>query len=436
MINKKIEDFVAKRIFAEKPQIYLLIIYVLKEIKKCLSIRFNLSCLLAVFLLSIYSIVSASTLADVVYIKGSSIESSSQALCTGQYPYVTTINYQTVASGPFQFGDAWLYTPVGYEYGWCGSWPSGTDGGQWFQRQLCPSSSFQIVNESMICGEGPLESECPAAGTQAAASAGWITTGNVSSSLSVSSSLCTNNSPSGDLCQATCNSGVVARNSVTGESRLECSSYTFTGNQCVPSDVSSVASPTPEIGVNGNNNAPPNNPEDCPPGTGFAQINNTKTCLPGGSEYTDGSTVKTDTTTTTTKTTTTTINSDGTTTSTTTINVTNPEGGIIGSGTLTSTSGIDQAGSDKGKEFDPGPVPIIDTSLPEEGTIPTTTFTNPVFNTNLFQVAGACPAPIAFEAMGQSFSIEFDPICDLSPIIRGIILMLAAIIAIRVVVTG
>lgn len=303
--------------------------------------------------------------------------------------------------------------------------------------ETCPSG---FIDQGGQCVPGTPPPDCPSAGTKAAASLGWITTGDVSTGLSVADSLCTNNSPTGDLCQARCDSGVVARNSVTGESRLECSSYTFTGSLCVPTDKSAVLSPVPDIGENGNGGVPPKNPEDCPPGTGFAQINNINSCLPSGSEYTSGSSTSTDTTTQTTKTSITTINPDGTTTTTTTTNVTNVStGGTIGSGTTSSTGSMNKAdGGGTGKnsnQDDVGPVPLVDTSLPEEGNFTVRTIPTPVFDTQLFNVSGSCPEPITYDVMGKTFSIDFQPICDYAPIVRGIMLLLAAVVSIRMVVT-
>ncbi len=221
-----------------------------------------------------------------------------------------------------------------------------------------------------------------------------------------------------------------------------CSGWTFTGSSCSGDDVTGANAPE---GVPSENGGRPTKPSDCPPQTGYAEVNGIASCLPSSSTYTGGSSTSTDSVTgnTTTTNTTTTINSDGGRSTTTTTNVYDSGGNLISSGSTTQTgSSIGDGSGSIGPinvnvpELDFGSAPNFDDTLPGESNFDIKTQTGQTLSTEIFSVAASCPAPIEFEAMGQQFSITFQPICDLADIIRGIILMLSAIAAIRIIVTG
>jgi hypothetical protein len=108
---------------------------------------------------------------------------------------------------------------------------------------------------------------------------------------------------------------------------------------------------------------------------------------------------------------------------------------LLSTNTTTQTDG--QIGDGKGKEDSSfGDAPSFDDTLPGEAVFDIQTQTGQTLSTDIFSVSASCPAPIVFEALGQEFSIGFQPVCDLAHIIRGIILMLAAIAAIRIIVQG
>lgn len=211
-----------------------------------------------------------------------------------------------------------------------------------------------------------------------------------------------------------------------------CSGNTYTGNSCESNESNSVFSSLPDP-----TNTNPTKPSDCPPQTGYAEINGSATCLPSGSTYSGGSATSTDSTTgnATQINTTTTINSDGSRTTTIITNVYDSGGGLLNTNTTTQTDG--QVGDGKGKEDQSfGDAPTFDDTLPGEAVFDIKTQTGQTLSTDIFSVSASCPAPIVFEALGQEFSIGFQPVCDLAHIIRGIILMLAAIAAIRIIVQG
>lgn len=213
-----------------------------------------------------------------------------------------------------------------------------------------------------------------------------------------------------------------------------CSGWTYTGSSCEDNDFTGTDAPE---GVPSENGGRPTKPSDCPPQTGYAEVNGVASCLPSGSSYQGGSATSTDSVTgnTTTINTTTTINSDGSRTTTTITNVYGSGGDLISTNTDTQTDG--QIGDGKGKEDQSfGDAPNFDDTLPGEAAFDIKTQTGQTLSTEIFSVAASCPAPIEFEAMGQQFSITFQPICDLADIIRGIVLMLSAIAAIRIIVTG
>jgi hypothetical protein len=239
-------------------------------------------------------------------------------------------------------------------------------------------------------------------------------------------------------CRATCTgSSIVTYDDVAGVSNNFCTQLTYTGVSCVTTDALVTPSPTSANTVTPLV-SPPKSAADCPPGSGYAEVNNTSMCLRSGTTYSSGSTTTTSGAGSTTQTTTTTINKDGTTTTTTKTSGTDTAGNATGTLTTVTNGSINGADGGKGdnKPLDLGPAPAFDSSgLPGEPTFQNKTIANPVLSTSIFSVTASCPPPITFEALGRSFSISFQPICDLADIIRGIVLLLAAIVAIRAVVT-
>lgn len=124
-------------------------------------------------------------------------------------------------------------------------------------------------------------------------------------------------------------------------------------------------------------------------------------------------------------------------TTTTTTTYKDGSGNVTYSGTTTGTDGINQAGNNGqgGEKLNLGDAPVFDQSLPTETNFNIKAQGNPVFSTEIFATTASCPAPITFSAMGKDFNIDFSPICALADIIRGIVLMLSAIVAMRAVVT-
>lgn len=208
-----------------------------------------------------------------------------------------------------------------------------------------------------------------------------------------------------------------------------CSGWTFTGQSCTE-NTHSGGNPTDPTNTN------PSSPSDCPPQTGFAEVNGVSMCLPGGSSYTGGTTTTTDNITgdTTTTTNVTTINSDGSSSTTTNVTTVNGSGTVTGDQTTVTEGGKIGDGKEK-QEIDLGDAPQMSQELPTDENFEISSV--PLFNlsTDIFGATASCPAPIAFTAMGIDFEIDLQPLCDLAPMIRGIILLLASITSIRLLVT-
>ncbi len=333
----------------------------------------------------------------------------------------------TVASGPTLADSRWLYGYVGAEMGVCGTSPGSTNGPGVNQYEVCPyPGDKQIVNGHMQCGTGPLESPCPSSGTNSGKSYSISYLGDKSSEPTPT--LCSAN-PDGSSsnCSASCNNAVKTYHPDLGITDIFCGSVSYSGASC--------GSPSGVVdgGLGNNTVAPVNNPpksiSDCPVGSGFASINNVNVCLAGGTKYDGG--------TTTTTTDQTTINKDGTTTTTRTTTTKDASGNVTGTDVTVINGSINQAdgkGTDN-KPIDLGAPPDFDSSLPNDSNFNIKSVSNPIFSTTLFGTSGSCPAPLTFEALGRSFSISFQPVCDLADIIRGIVLMLAAIVALRAVVS-
>lgn len=404
-----------------------------------LSTRCNPLCWLPAFLsfFCFSSDLLASTAATVAYRSGTTQASSGAAVCTalGKTNY-TSIGTYTVGSGPFNAGDVYIYQFIGGDFGRCGSYPGDTSGAQVYQYDICPvAGGYTMISGRMACGTGPIES-CPAANTLGSSFIGFSATGDFRSNFSGS----TCHDTGSGKCAATCGDTVIAYSDLTNTSSVTCSTYRYTGASCTGTD--SALSTTQTGLTSGSTATPINNPPkssaDCPGGSGFAQINNTTMCLPSGTQYTSGSsTISMSGGGSTTVTNTTQINRDGTNTTTTTTTNKDGSGAVIGSYTGTTTGSVNQADGTSGndKPLNLGPAPAFDGTLPNDPTFNIKTITNPTLSTSLFGVSASCPEPLTFEAMGRSFEITFQPICDLADIIRGIILMLSAIVAIRAVVT-
>jgi len=241
-----------------------------------------------------------------------------------------------------------------------------------------------------------------------------IALSGISGQQGIGASMCAGSG--GSDCAIKCNSGIASYNEVSGQSSVYCENYEFTGSGCtntslVATSVSTVPSTIKATPVND----PPKSREDCP----------------GGSSTTTSTSGSVTTTSTTT------VNPGGTNTTTTTTTYKDGSGNVTYSGTTTGTDGINQAGNNGqgGEKLNLGDAPVFDQSLPTETNFNIKAQGNPVFSTEIFATTASCPAPITFSAMGKDFNIDFSPICALADIIRGIVLMLSAIVAMRAVVT-
>jgi hypothetical protein len=239
-----------------------------------------------------------------------------------------------------------------------------------------------------------------------------------------------------DGCAIQADSGCISTTSeLSGLTVTSCAQTSFTGQACT-SEPNVVAGATVKdnIAVPPEND-PPQSSQDCSPGTGFAQVNNETMCLPSGTTIDGDQTTTTSDGGTTTESTTTTINPDGTTTTQTDSSFTDSTGNTV-TGSTTTQGGINQAGQGESDTPGLGPAPVFDDSPPSDSTFNILNVPNPTLSMDLFSVGASCPAPITFNAMDEDFEITFQPVCDLSDIIRGIILLLSAIVAIRILVSN
>jgi len=240
-------------------------------------------------------------------------------------------------------------------------------------------------------------------------------------------------------CEVKCPSGFSAPNPIASGYVAVCTSAKSTGAHCPSSGFPplevSLDNPLevqPETGAG----TEPSGPGDCPPGTGFAQINNKSSCLPSGTVGTGGSSSSSGSSGATTssesdwK-----INGDGTTTMTT--NSTTTSNGQTTSGSTTSTSGVNGApGADRkdGKDFDPGPAPSW-SDPGNGGNVPDAsvgTLDSINWHQTFLPESGSCAlADIPFEAMGQSFNFPMSALCPYLPILRGIIIFISVVFSIR-----
>jgi hypothetical protein len=244
----------------------------------------------------------------------------------------------------------------------------------------------------------------------------------------------------GSQCEVKCSTGVAGPNPIASGYAVACTSLKATGAACpsgaAPLEVN-IPNPLevePESGP-----GEPADPSACPPGTGFAQVNNKKMCLPSGTTGSGPTKNSTDSSNNqTSEKSDWAINGDGSTTTSTT-NTVNINGQTLTSTTTnTSSSGAPGADGKDGKDIDFGPAPNFDDSVPE-GLNPNLppAVDLPAFEANLSLLSaggGQCPAPITFQAMGQDFSIPFDPICSFAPMIKAIMLIVAGFIGLRILV--
>lgn len=293
----------------------------------------------------------------------------------------------------------------------------------------CPPGTTDIGG---VCQE-PLP-ECPSAGSSVGHP---LITGDITGSASIAGTgVCISNPNApgtpGAVCGAQCSSGAVSADPVTGMSQMYCQSASFTGGSCSGGSVAAAdPGPDPDFGE-------AKEPEGgCPPGTVSGQINDLDVCLPSGSTV-DAEVKKVsqgDKTLTTNKVQT--VNSDGTVT-TEFVN-TFDDGNTKTVSTTVTNDGIgigNDAGSNGGKDgSEDMPIPDMDTSLGGFEMLPTRVPDNPVFSTSIISTSASCPPPITFTVMDIDLSIDFEPICDLAPMIRAIMLILAGMVALRVVVS-
>lgn len=303
-----------------------------------------------------------------------------------------------------------------------------------FSAGTCPTG---FVLDGSICRNTCTPEEpCPSAGTEKKAT---VALSGISGEQGIGVSMCVESGTSN--CNMTCSSGIASYNDVTGQSSVYCESYTFTGTNCT--DTSKTASPVTSVPTQNQAtplNNPPKSKEDCPGGSGFATVNNVGMCLPSGTKYTDASS-----TTTTqgggsvTTTSTTTTNNNGTTSTTTVNTYKDASGNVTYSGTTTGTSSLNQNGTTGGqgdnKPPNLGNAPTFDSTLPQESTFNIKAQSNPVFSTQIFQSSATCPPDITYSVLGRDLSISFSSICAFADVIRGIILMLSALVSMRVVVS-
>lgn len=344
------------------------------------------------------------------------------------------IHYSTPGSGTYNL--CLTTTNASYGYGtYYGQFCRISDGysytGGQLKCEVCPPGYSDVGG---TCQQPP--PECPSSG----ASVGHtLITGDITGSASIAGTeLCISNpdhpSTPGAVCGVQCNSGAVSVDPVSGISQMYCQSASFTGSTCTGGSVAGAdPGPDPDFGEQ---KEPSGN---CPPGTASGQINDLDVCLPSGSTVSNDvkKTTQGNKTLTTTKNQT--VNPDGSVTTTIT-NIYNDGTSSTSSTTTTTDDKINAGGNDSsnngGKDgSEDMPIPDMDTSLGGFEALPTRVPDNPVFSTSIISTSATCPPPITFTVMDVDLSIDFEPICDLAPMIRAIMLILAGLVALRVVVS-
>lgn len=322
-----------------------------------------------------------------------------------------------------------------YQYCTGGKTISGT-----YPNATCVSCPSGTVEQNGACVPPPV---CPNAGATTyptaldggffvAAGAGPYETGPNGSSFCLPHN--------GGLCEVKCTTGMVGPNPIASGEVAVCTSLTATGSACSPATMPEMTvelnplAVEPETGPG----TEPNSPSDCPPGTGFAQVNNQKMCLPSGtvgtgasssSSSSDGGSTKSESTWG--------IGADGTVTTTTETTVNLGDGSSLSSSS-SSKSGSDGADGKDAPPLDFGPPPSFDDSAVaglDDAALPVGAPLVPFqADLGLFGGGGACPAPITFEAMGVGFEIPFDGICQFSGMFRALFILSAVFISLRVLV--
>ena len=414
---------------------------------RCLSNRCRVFCWLPAFLsfICFSSNSYASTAPSNVWIGGGSYDGTSGSqLCTSKgYSSFTGGFFQTVNPSPgFIAGVGYFHTYLGSEYGWCASYEGATNGPQVFQSDFCSEAGYIMQDGRMYCGTGPYvpPEPCPTAGTVSSGT-NYLLDNQL---ISTGSTICTDEG--GSECAATCTDAVSVNNPVTGIIASMCFSYTSTGSSCDPeTPIGVVATDLPPTMTATPTTSPPASKNDCPGGSGFAEVNGVGKCMPAGTTYSGPASTSSSGSGSVTNITSTTINNNGSTTTTTISTYKDAAGNITYEGASTSGGGAiaiggtgsgTGSGTGDGQKLDFGPAPVNDETLPSEATFTVKAQGNPVFSTEIFTTTASCPAPITYTAMGQELSIDFSPICAFSDVIRGIILMLAAIVSLRSIVTS
>lgn len=303
-----------------------------------------------------------------------------------------------------------------------------------FAAGTCPTG-FVVSGSICVNTCTPLD-PCPTAGTT---KKDTVALSGISGQQGIGTSMCADSGTS--TCGIKCSSGIASYNEVSGQSSVYCESYEFTGSNCTDtSKIATAVTTVPSTNQATPLNNPPKSRQDCPGGSGFAEVNNVGMCLPGGTQVSGGSTTQSSSSGSVTTTSTTTINSTGGNTTTTITTYKDANGNITYEGTGVSNTGINQAaaggGTGQGDKPSLGDAPTFDQTLPQEATFNIKAQVNPVFSTEIFQTSASCPAPVVFTAMNQEFTIDYAPVCEHAEIIRAMILFLAAVASMRIVTTS
>ncbi len=299
----------------------------------------------------------------------------------------------------------------------------------------CASCPPGYTNIGGVCQVAPT---CPAAGTKRVptlAGGGFF----VSFSSGVLDTGMSGSTYCSDGCAGKCTAGFTGPNPVASGYAAVCTELTMTGGDCPgtspPMNMQLENPLEVEPETDPDADGKPEGPNDCPPGTGYAEINGKSSCLPSGTSGTGSSTTQTgsggDTSNSEseweilpggqTQTTTTTTSSSGGNTSTTT--TTNTPG----------INGVDGKDGKDAKDIDFGPPPTFDTSLPAEDGLPVGPELQPFTpDFNMFGGGFTCPAPIPVDVLGVVTEFSFQPACDIAPAIKSLFLIVCSAFSIRI----
>lgn len=376
------------------------------------------------------------------------------AVCPSGYPPTTTAGYYVVAgiqSFKYPTASTACSTAASVDKFWGNGYTgsgSGTGSQACTVTKTSDGSSFKVsvdynptacatgyTLQNGQCVNSSCVVECPQAGSAGTGATQFTFNGPIDAIPQT----CNDTNGNGNNCAVECSDSVTTHNSDTGVSSKWCSDFKYTGAACPPN--SPMATPStgiPDTMKATPVNNPPKSSADCPGGSGFAEVNNKTMCLPSGTQMTGPTSTSTSSGGgTVTNTSTTTINNNGTTTTTTNTTYRDAGGNITSTGTTKDSTGINQAGT-QGDNKTPnlGSAPTFDPTLPQESTFNIRAQGNPVFSTEIFQTSASCPADITFNVMNRDFAITFSPICAFADVIRGIVLLLSAIVAMRSLVTS